>query len=222
MSFSRTAMIVILALTAGTSAAYAQTADVHHPAEQGTAQVAPAAGAPAAQPGAVPMGMAGQGGTSSMPSMMGNMMQMMGGMMQMMPAMCGSMMQGAPAASAMGERMERGGMGMARAPLRHIEGHLAFYKAELAITDAQLVQWNAFAEAVRAGAKLLQQGGQSVMQADDAGTALDQMQRRAAFLSAQLESLKVIQAAAGPLYAALSADQKKIADELMAEHWRRM
>jgi hypothetical protein len=223
MSFSRTTMIAMLVLAAGTSVAHAQTTDAHHPADQGTAApAAPVAGVPAPQSGTTPMGMAGQGGAAGMPTMMGNMMQMMGGMMQMMPAMCGSMMPAAPAAGAMGGRMERGGMGLFGSPPRHVEGHLAFYKAELAITDAQQAQWNAFAEAVRAGAKLLAQAGPSAMQADTAGSALDDLQRRVAHLSAQLESLKLIQAAAGPLYAVLSADQKKVADELIAEHPSRM
>jgi hypothetical protein len=217
MLFGRIAAIGILALTAGTSLVHAQTADVHHPSDQGAAQAAPAP-----QPGVMPMGMAGPGGAPGMPSMMGNMMQMMGGMMQMMPMMCGSMMQGASGAPSMGGPMERHGMGPIHAPLRHIEGILAFYKAELAITDAQLSQWSAFADAVRAGAKLLDQAGQAGPQPPDQGTALEQMQRRAAFLSAQLESLKLVQAAAAPLYAALSAGQKKVADELMAEHWARM
>jgi hypothetical protein len=213
MSIMRTATIVILALAAGTGA-YAQAADIHHPADQGTAQSAPAAGQPAAMP------MAGQGATPGMPAMMGSMMQMMGGMMQMMPMMCGSMMQGAAVTPGMGGAMEPGGMTPTHAPMRHIEGILAFYKAELAITDAQLPQWTAFADSVRAGAKLLGQAAQAGTTGQ--GTALEQIERRAAFLSAQLDSLKLVQAAATPLYATLSADQKKIADELMAEHWRRM
>ena len=213
MSFSRIAAIGILALAASTGLAHAQTADVHHAPDQGTAQAAP-------QPGAMPMGMAGQGGAPGMPAMMGNMMQMMGGMMQMMPMMCGSMMQGATAAPGMGGAMERGGMMPTGMPLRHVEGVLAFYKTELAITDAQLPQWTAFADAVRAGAKLLGQAAQAGPAGQ--GTAVEQIERRAAFLSAQLDSLKLVQAAATPLYAALSADQKKIADELMADHWGRM
>ncbi len=189
MSFSRIAAIGILALAASTGLVHAQAADVHHAPDQGTAQAAPAA-----QPDAMPMGMAGQSGAPGMPAMMGNMMQMMGGMMQMMPMMCGSMMQGATAAPGMG--------------------------GAIAIADAQLPQWTALADAVRAGAKLLGQAAQSGPAGQ--GTALEQIERRAAFLSAQLDSLKLVQAAAVPLYATLSADQKKVADELMAEHWRRM
>jgi hypothetical protein len=48
------------------------------------------------------------------------------------------------------------------------------------------------------------------------------MERRMAMLSAQLDAMQPVLAAAKPLYAALSDDQKKIADELMAEHFMSM
>ena len=53
----------------------------------------------------------------------------------------------------MGPMRPRAGM----AGLRHIEGQIAFYKAELHVTDAQTTQWNAFADALRSGAKRLQE-----------------------------------------------------------------
>src|SRR3954451_23349317 len=37
-------------------------------------------------------------------------------------------------------------------PTEHVEGRIAFLKTELKITDAQLPQWNAFADALRNGA----------------------------------------------------------------------
>jgi hypothetical protein len=42
-----------------------------------------------------------------------------------------------------------GMMGMAD----HIEGRIAFLKAELKITDTQLTQWNEFADVLRANAR---------------------------------------------------------------------
>jgi hypothetical protein len=56
-------------------------------------------------------------------------------MSMMMPMMMGRMMEGGAMPT----------MGMAE----HVEGRLAFIKAELKITDAQQPQWNAFADAVR-------------------------------------------------------------------------
>lgn len=38
-------------------------------------------------------------------------------------------------------------------PARHVEGRLAFLRAELKITEAQTPQWNAFTDALRANAK---------------------------------------------------------------------
>ena len=71
------------------------------------------------------------------PGMMGNMGQMMPMMRQMMGQQEG-----------MG--MGLYGMGM---PFEHVEGRIAFLKAELKITDAQKPQWDAFADALRANAK---------------------------------------------------------------------
>ena len=195
---------------------------------------------PATQPPA-PMPTAGdddktRGAMPGMPGIMGNMMQMMGSMTQMMPQMCGAMMQGTPSTMPSGGTgTGRGQMGMGGAmtgvgmmgpgmgrwmeheALRHLEGHLAFYRAELAITDAQSGPWSSFADAVRKAAKQLAEAHQAAMPAGDEGSALDQMQRRIAMLSAHLDALRQIQAAAAPLYAALSPEQKKTADELMSE-----
>jgi LTXXQ motif family protein len=44
------------------------------------------------------------------------------------------------------------------------------------------------------------------------------MERRIAMLSALLEAMQSMQAAAKPLYATLTDEQKKVADELMIEH----
>jgi hypothetical protein len=48
------------------------------------------------------------------------------------------------------------------------------------------------------------------------------MERRIAFLSAHLEAMRAVAAAAAPLYGALSEEQRRTADELMAEHFRAM
>ena len=52
--------------------------------------------------------------------------------------------------------MPREGGGMDMMPGQHVEGRVAYLKAELGITDAQLPQWNAFADAMRNGAKTMQ------------------------------------------------------------------
>jgi hypothetical protein len=54
------------------------------------------------------------------------------------------------------------------------------------------------------------------------GTIIEQIDRRSALLAAQLDALKAMAAAGKPLYAVLSDEQKKLADELLAEHFRMM
>ena len=93
----------------------------------------------------------------------------------------------------------------------HIEGRIAFLKTELKITDAQLPQWNAFADALRSSMTALHAAMQSMMQANGRATAPDQMERQVAVLSSHLDSAKAGLAAVKPLYAALSDEQKKTA-----------
>ncbi|MCC7482149.1 MAG: Spy/CpxP family protein refolding chaperone [Hyphomicrobiales bacterium] len=69
-----------------------------------------------------------------------DMMNMMAGMMKMMSG--GQMGMGC---------MDMGGMGMTE----HVEGRIAFLRAELQITDAQAKLWEAFADALRDNAKRL-------------------------------------------------------------------
>ena len=108
-------------------------------------------------------------------------------------------------------------------PLQRVEGQLAYFRTELRITEAQAPQWNAFADTVRAAADRLRQAmAQDTSASGQALTAPALLERRIASLSLQLETTKAVVAAAGPLYAALSDEQKRTADELMAEHLRDM
>lgn len=108
-------------------------------------------------------------------------------------------------------------------PFRRIEGQLAYFRAELRITDAQLPQWSALVDAVRANADRLRQATQQAMgTATGPNTVPQQMERRIALLSVHIEAMRAVSAAATPLYAALSEEQRRIADELMAEHLRAM
>ena len=109
-------------------------------------------------------------------------------------------------------------MGMAgMQPVQHIDGQIAFYKAELKITDAQSPQWNTFADALRGSATRLHQTMAHGTDAKDVVTAPERMQRRIMMLTAQLDAGQAILAAAAPLYAVLTDEQKKVADELMSE-----
>ena len=105
---------------------------------------------------------------------------------------------------------------------RHIDGQIAFYKAELKITDAQSPQWNAFADALRGSATRLHQTMAHGTDAKEVVTAPERMQRRVTMLTAQLDAAQTVLAAANPLYAVLTDEQKKVADELMTERMTAM
>jgi hypothetical protein len=115
-------------------------------------------------------------------------------------------------------RMMMGQDGMSGMPMMagHVEGRLAFLKTELNITEAQLPLWNAVADAIRANAKAMTEmmsGG--MMGAGQATTLPDKLATREKMITAHLEALHRLKAAVDPFYAALSAEQKKTADELL-------
>lgn len=185
-----------IALLAGIAIAHAQSAppaDPHHP--DGQAQ-----GAKPAKPMTPPGGkQAGPG--MGMKNMMGGNMEHMMPMMRMMQMMDGM--------------MPRDGGGMAMMPGQHVEGRIAFLKAELAVTDAQLPQWNAFADAMREGAKSMQAAMAANMGSGMPATAPARSDAMIAMMTARLESMKKSSAAGKALYAVLTDAQKKIADDQM-------
>jgi hypothetical protein len=98
----------------------------------------------------------------------------------------------------------------------HVEGRIAFLKTELKITDAQQPLWNAVGDAMRANAKdmaAMMPVMQSMMQ--PSGTLPEKLDGREKAMTAHLEALRKLKAAIDPLYAALSDEQKKTADQLM-------
>ena len=122
---------------------------------------------------------------------------------------------GMPMKGMMSMMMGEDGMGGMRMMSEHVEGRIAFLKAELKVTDAQLPAWNSFAQAVRDNATAMQ-GMQGGMMAMSQATALpDKLATREKMLTGRLDAVRKLKTAAEPLYAALSADQKKTADEIM-------
>ncbi|MBX9699451.1 MAG: Spy/CpxP family protein refolding chaperone [Acetobacteraceae bacterium] len=203
--------------------------------DQGHSSHHPDSPAAQAAPGPSPAERAPRGGGGPGQRMMPGMAQgqgMMPGMAQgqgMMPGM--GQGQGMPMGGGdMGQMMQmmqrmmaaRAGAGMMR-HLGRIDAHLAYARAALHITDAQAPQWNAFAEAARAAAHGMRQALAPAMQA--AGQPLsapEQLERHANLLSAQLDATRAMARAAKPLYDVLSDDQKRTADELIADHLRDM
>lgn len=111
----------------------------------------------------------------------------------------------------------------------HVEGRLAYLKAELKLTEQQSAQWSAFADGYRAAAQktaqqcaVLDAGkGQAtpgVAPGVAPGGVLEQLAKMERHMTAHLDSVRAVKAAAEPLFAALTDDQKKIANEVMTEH----
>ena len=105
--------------------------------------------------------------------------------------------------------------GMEMMPGQHVEGRIAFLKAELGITEAQSPQWNAFAGAMRGGEKTMHSAMAAHMQAGMPATAPAHSDAMIAMMTAKLEAMKASAAAGKTLYAVLTETQKKTADELM-------
>lgn len=135
-------------------------------------------------------------------------------------------MMGSDMAQMMQRMTMHGGAGMSPGAMRtfdRIEGQLAYFRAELRLTDAQMPQWSAFAGAFRAQADRLRQAHLQAMRSVGQPTSTPaQLERRVALLRVQLEAVQTMAAAAAPFYAALTDDQKRTADEPMAEHLRDM
>jgi len=105
------------------------------------------------------------------------------------------------------------GMGMG-APGEHIEGKLAFLRTELKITPDQENAWNAFAQAVRTNAQAMQAHHGSKAE-NRAATAVERLERHQAMMRMQADAGARLIDALKPFYAALSADQQKIADRFI-------
>ncbi len=123
-----------------------------------------------------------------------------------------------------GMQHRRGGGGPGRFG-QHIEGHLAFLKTELHITESQTQVWDQFAEALRsmnkeASEKREEMRAERESQAKDRTarrdhTLMERFERSEARLEAMAERQRKLKTAVEPLYAALSNDQKKLADKLL-------
>jgi hypothetical protein len=97
----------------------------------------------------------------------------------------------------------------------HVDGRIAFIKAELKITGAQQPLWDAVVEAMRANAKGMADMPHGMAMMGGSGTLPERLAAREKVITAHLDGIRRLRTAFDPLYAALSADQKKAADGLM-------
>lgn len=102
---------------------------------------------------------------------------------------------------------------------KHIEGRLAFLKAELKITEAQTAAWAKLADTLRNTAETHGKMMQSHMQEMHDGSFLEKpLPERLTFMetmmTARLEQIRSVKAAFEELYGVLTDDQKKEADQI--------
>lgn len=127
---------------------------------------------------------------------------MMGGDCPMM-----GMMDGREMGS--GRMRGRSGMGAMAA------GRLAYLKSELQISDAQVAVWQGYVDAVNARVATMQGMHETMVETMQSGNAMQRMDVRISGMEAMLGAMKAIKPATETLYAALSAEQKTAADQLI-------
>jgi len=128
-----------------------------------------------------------------------------------------------------------------RSPSERVEARLAYIRTALKITDAQQPQWQGFENVLRKHARVMdvrmtkrraamdermkqrQAGGQQ----QDAQrpqrpnvSAIDRLERTQQRMAERSTRLNEVIAAAKPLYASLSPEQKQVADDLLARQGR--
>ncbi len=119
-----------------------------------------------------------------------------------------------------GMGMHKGMQGCGSAGMsRHLDGHVAFLKAELKITPAQEAEWTAFADALRAGAATM---GPMMGQTGPTESVGEMFTQKERLLTTRLENAKRLHAAWAKLEPGLSADQKKAATDLIGSRMMRM
>jgi hypothetical protein len=100
--------------------------------------------------------------------------------------------------------------------ISNVEGHIAFLKAELKITEPQQKAWDEFADALRTNAKALAAAPNPMIGAMNqklsTGARLEQQEK---LLTLELEAVKRSRTAIEALSAVLAEEQKKRLDELI-------
>ncbi len=97
------------------------------------------------------------------------------------------------------------------------EGRVAFLKAELAITDAQKAVWETYAAALKKNLQGMLAMRQTMMKVMEAKTPVDRLDAHISAMDGRLSSLKEVKPALNALYAALSTEQQKKADQILTE-----
>ena len=197
----RTALAAAIAVLA--SPTFAEEA--HHPSTDSTSASSASDAAsgepsgPSEQPGSAPMMMPMMPMMMPMPGM-----TCQGGMSMMGSA--GKMGTGSGAAM---------GMTAGAGPIDHVEGRIAFLRAELKISDAQSKAWDAFADALRDDAtRLNKMGGAMMQRGAPTATLAQRFDRQERMLSSRLDGVRAIKTALQNLLPLLDDEQSIALEEL--------
>ena len=99
------------------------------------------------------------------------------------------------------------------------EARIAFVKAKLKITSAQESAFDKYAQVIRDNAASMQKNFQAMRgQRGQNQSAIDRVEQRAKFAQQRDQQEQQYLSAFRPLYASLSPDQKKVADDLATPH----
>jgi hypothetical protein len=104
------------------------------------------------------------------------------------------------------------------------EARIAYVKTELKITPAQQAAFDRYAQVIRDNAATMQKNFQDMRGQRDQNktmSAVDRVEQRAKMAQSRDQYEQQYLAAFKPLYTSLSADQKKVADDLATPHFGR-
>ncbi len=126
---------------------------------------------------------------------------------------------GAAALPLVGHAQNWAGHGGFMRGAEHVEGRIAYFKAELKISDAQAQDWDKVADVMRENAKALQQlRDEAAANRDKPQTALQRLDWIERLSQARAKSITAFADVFKPLYDRMSDDQRKAADALLAPH----
>jgi periplasmic protein CpxP/Spy len=97
----------------------------------------------------------------------------------------------------------------------HVDKHIADLKAQLKITSAEETQWDAVAQTMRDNANNIDK---AMDKREDAnGSAIDDLNAYGEVVQSHADGIKKLSAVFSTLYMSMSADQKRIADDVFAQ-----
>lgn len=108
-----------------------------------------------------------------------------------------------------------GGQGMGDMA-QHMDGHIAFLKAELKITPAQDADWKAFSDVLRTSATNM--ASMQGMMGGSTTSVSQSFEQKERLLTSRLENTKRLHAAWSKLDATLTAEQRQAAQQVLVPH----